>query len=62
MEHEGRTQSAEACAEAAAWILFYLDKTEGKGGGAYESTTITSTPLATVTPMFNSILKRDLDV
>lgn len=62
MENEQRMSAAEACAEAAAWILFYLDKTEGKGGGAYESRTITSTPLATVTPMFNSILKRDLDV
>lgn len=59
---EGRKEMAdvETCAEAAAWILFYLDKTEGKGGGAYEATTITSTPLATVTPMFNSILKKDL--
>lgn len=59
MEHEGRADSAEACAEAAAWILFYLDKTTGNGAEAYNRT-VTSSPLVTVVPMFNSVLKKDL--
>lgn len=61
MESEQREAAAEACAEAAAWILFYLDKTTGNGAEAYDRT-VTSSPIATVVPMFNSILKRDLDV
>ena len=58
LESEQRHDSAEACAEAAAWILFYLDKFSGNGEQAY-STTITSSPIATVTPLFNSVLKRE---
>lgn len=57
---EGRkeAQDAELVAEAAAWILFYLDKTTGNGAEAYNRT-VTSSPLVTVVPMFNSVLKRD---
>ena len=59
LEAEQRHDSAEACAEAAAWILFYLDKTTGNGAEAYNRT-VTSSPLVTVVPMFNSVLKKDL--
>lgn len=58
-EAKNELLDAETCAEAAAWILFYLDKFSGNGEQAY-STTITSSPIATVTPLFNSVLKRDL--
>lgn len=56
LEHEGRKESAEACAEAAAWIIYYMDKMHQLS----EMKPITSTPLTTVTPLFNSMLKKDL--
>jgi hypothetical protein len=60
LESEERTSAAQACAEAAALILIYLDKTTGNGGDAYDRS-INSTPVtATVTPLFGSILKKDL--
>ena len=60
MEAEKRDSAAQACAEAAALILIYLDNTTGNGGEAYDRS-IKSTPVdATVTPLFNSILKKDL--
>jgi hypothetical protein len=60
MEAEKRDSAAQACAEAAALILIYLDNTTGNGGEAYDRS-IQSTPVnATVTPLFNSILKKDL--
>lgn len=58
LEGEQRMNEAETCAEAAAWILFYLDRTTGNGAEAYDKT-VTSSPLVTVVPMFNSVLKRD---
>ena len=58
LEAQQKLTEAETCAEAAAWILFYLDKFSGNGEPAY-STTITSSPIATVTPLFNSVLKRE---
>ena len=60
MEHEKRDSAAQACAEGAALILIYLDNTTGNGGEAYDRS-LKSTPVnATVTPLFNSILKKDL--
>jgi hypothetical protein len=60
LEHEKRDSAAQACAEAAALILIYLDKTTGNGGDAYDKS-IKSTPVTTtVTPLFGSILKKDL--
>lgn len=60
MEAEKRDSAAQACAEAAALILVYLDTTTGNGGEAYDRS-IKATPVdATVTPLFNSILKKDL--
>ena len=58
LEGEKRMSEAETCAEAAAWILFYLDRTTCNGAQAYDNT-VTSSPLVTVVPMFNSVLKRD---
>ena len=52
MESEKRDSAAQACAEGAALILVYLDNTTGNGGEAYERSVN-----ATVTPLFNSILK-----
>lgn len=54
LEHEGRKESSEACAEAAAWIIFYMDRMNTLP----EMQPITSTPLTTVTPLFNSVLKQ----
>lgn len=60
LEVEKRTGEAQACSEAAALILVYLDNTTSNGGDAYDRS-IKSTPVeATVTPLFNSILKKDL--
>jgi len=60
MEAEKRDSAAQACAEAAALILVYLDTTTGNGGEAYDRS-IKATPTnATVTPLFYSILKKDL--
>ena len=57
MEVEKRDSAAQACAEAAALILIYLDNTTGNGGEAYDRT-IKATPLdTTVKPLFGSILK-----
>ena len=57
LEGEGRIESAKACAEGAALILFNLDHTTGNGGDAYDRS-IKSTPLdTTVKPLFGSILK-----
>lgn len=56
---EGKKQDsdAQACAEAAALILIYLDNTTGNGGEAYDRS-IKATPLdTTVKPLFGSILK-----
>ena len=52
MASEKRDSAAQACAEGAALILVYLDNTTGNGGEAYERSVN-----ATVTPLFNSILK-----
>lgn len=57
LEHEQRPDEAKTCAEAAAWILFWLDKTQGIGGDAFDKA-VTSSPIATVQPLFSSILKR----
>jgi len=61
LEAEKRDAAAQACAEAAALILIYLDKTTSNGGEAYERS-IKATPptTTTVTPLFGSILKKDL--
>ena len=57
MEAEKRDSAAQACAEAAALILIYLDNTTANGGEAYDRT-IKATPLdTTVKPLFGSILK-----
>ena len=58
LEHDNKAKEAETCAEAAAWILFYLDRTTGNGAEAFDNS-ITSSPLVTVVPMFNSVLKRE---
>lgn len=52
LEAEKRDAAAQACAEAAALILIYLDKTTSNGGEAYERSTT-----ATVTPLFESLTK-----
>ena len=58
LEAEKRDAAAQACAEAAALILIYLDNTTGNGGEAYDRS-IQSTPVtATVAPLFGSILKK----
>jgi hypothetical protein len=54
LEHEGKNRDAKTCAEAAAWIIFYLDKMNALP----EMQPIISTPLTTVTPLFNSVLKQ----
>lgn len=54
LEHERKDREAETCAEAAAWILFYLDRMNELP----EMKPVTSTAQTTVTPLFNSILKR----
>jgi hypothetical protein len=54
LEHEGKNREAETCAEAAAWIIFYLDRMNQLP----EMQPVTSTPHTTVTPLFNSILKQ----
>lgn len=58
MEAEKRDSAAQACAEAAALILIYLDNTTGNCAEAYDKT-VTSSPLVTVVPMFNSVLKKE---
>jgi hypothetical protein len=54
LEHEGKERDAQTCAEAAAWIIFYLDKMNALP----EMQPVTSTAQTTVTPLFNSILKQ----
>ena len=56
MEHEKRDSAAQACSEAAALILIYLDNTTGNGGQAYDRSVN-----ATVTPLFDSLRKNDTD-
>ena len=57
LQADSKTKDAETCAEAAALILVHLDRTTGNGEEAYNRT-VTSSPIATVSPLFNSILKR----
>jgi hypothetical protein len=54
LEHEGKERDAQTCAEAAAWIIFYLDRMNQLP----EMQPVTSTAQTTVTPLFNSILKQ----
>lgn len=62
MEGEKRDSAAQACAEAAALILVYLDNTTGNGGDAYDRSVNSTPTTATVTPLFGSVLKKNLDV
>lgn len=59
LESKQCTDEAQTCAEAAAWILFWLDKTQDMGAEAFDRS-VTSSPIATVKPLFSSIMKRDL--
>ena len=56
LEHEGKERDAQTCAEAAAWIIFYLDRMNQLP----KMQPVTSTAKTTVTPLFNSILRKDL--
>ena len=61
LETENRSREANACAEGAALILVYLDRTRGMGIQAYDRTiTSTADTSATIKPLFGSILKKDL--